>query len=59
MDRPEKSAQDGHSFSPNKYELCQVHPANEYAPVKKVSLPWFAKDDPKGFSSIPRLLSEL
>jgi hypothetical protein len=37
----------------------EVHRANEYASFQKLFRPWFAEDDPKGFSSIPRLLSEL
>jgi hypothetical protein len=32
-----------------------VHPANEYASFQKRFHPWVAEDDPKGFSSIPRL----
>ena len=34
---------------------AKVHPANEYAPFQKLFGSWFAEDDPKGLSSIPRL----
>jgi hypothetical protein len=32
-----------------------VHPANEYASFQELFHPWFLEDDPKEFSSIPRL----
>jgi CubicO group peptidase (beta-lactamase class C family) len=35
--------------------LLLVHPANEYASFQKLFHPCFLEDDPKGFSSIPRL----